>query len=137
VRAQADFLEGGAQDSLGCVALEAGLAPILQLGVPRIYVHVQAYHDVMEPGLQALGFTSLRPTQRDARSGILSVLPPPGLTAAAVCSSLGAWGIVCATPDGALRFAPHWPNAVAEAATALGVVEEVVRVLRHQGKHVH
>lgn len=137
VRAQADFLEGGAQDSLGCVALEAGVAPLIELGIPNIYAHVQAYHDVLEPGLQALGFTSLRPADPDARSGILSVLPPADLTAAALCSSLGAWGVVCATPDGALRFAPHWPNAIAEAATVLGVVEEVVRVLRQRGKHVH
>ncbi|MCK6521077.1 aminotransferase class V-fold PLP-dependent enzyme [Myxococcota bacterium] len=130
VRAQADFLEGGAQDSLGFVALEAGIQPLLELGIPTIYAHIQAYHDALEPGLQALGFTSLRAVEPDARSGILSVLPPPGLTAAALSAALGARGVICATPDGALRFAPHWPNAVAEATAVLGAVEEAVGVLR-------
>lgn len=39
-------------------------------------------------------------------------------------------GVACSTPEGLLRFSPHWPNALEEAETALGAVDEALTELR-------
>ncbi|HTM45892.1 MAG TPA: aminotransferase class V-fold PLP-dependent enzyme, partial [Polyangiaceae bacterium] len=101
---------------LGFAALEAGLDLILSLGVPQIFEHVTAYLDALEPQLLARGFKSLRGKDESARSGILSLVPPAGHDAASLRAKLLARGIVCGTPDGLLRFSPHWPNALSEVA---------------------
>ncbi len=110
IRQRTDFVEGGAYNTIGCVALAASLDLILALGVPAIFDHVLAYLDELEDGLCVRGFTSLRARAVAERSGILSVHPPRGVDVADLQRTLGAHGIACSTPDGALRFAPHWPN---------------------------
>jgi len=35
--------------------------------------------------------------------------------------------VACATPDGALRFAPHWPNHPAEIPDVLRAVDGALR----------
>ena len=37
-------------------------------------------------------------------------------------TALNAAGVSCSTPDGHLRFAPHWPNALAEVDRVLAAV---------------
>jgi selenocysteine lyase/cysteine desulfurase len=110
IRRRADFVEGGAYNTIGCVALAASLDLILALGVPAIFDHVTRYLDELEDGLCVRGFTSLRARVVSERSGILSVHPPRGVDVADLQHALADRGIACSTPDGALRFAPHWPN---------------------------
>ena len=43
-------------------------------------------------------------------AGRLSVRPPAGLAAREVRDHLLRAGVAVAIPDGAIRFAPHWPN---------------------------
>lgn len=114
IRPAAGFVEGGAFNVLGLVGLEAALDLITALGVPAIYAHVQAWHDALEPGLRALGFQSARAPDPAARSGILSFDPPAGVDLKALAGALGQAGVAVATPDGRLRFGPHWPNSLAE-----------------------
>lgn len=110
LRARADRFEGSSSSVLCQAALSASLEPILALGVIAIREHVHRYLDRLEPLLAERGFDRLAPDAR-RRSGILSVLPPKGRTAREVRESLAARGVAVATPDGAVRFAPHWPNA--------------------------
>lgn len=110
IRPRADFVEGGAYNTIGCVALAAALDLILALGVPAIFEHVLAYLDELEDGLCVRGFTSMRARAVDERSGILSLQPPPATDLARLQRELAARGVACSTPDGLLRFAPHWPN---------------------------
>lgn len=110
LRRQADFTEGSALNLLGVAALDASLGCIRELGVDSIFSHIQDYHDHLEPELLARGFRSLRATQVAGRSGTLSVQPPSGLDLRALHQALDRGGISCSTPDGVLRFAPHWPN---------------------------
>jgi cysteine desulfurase/selenocysteine lyase len=63
---------------LGFAALQAGMAPLLELGVPAIAAHIGAYLDRLEPALQERGFVSLRSPLAAQRAGILSVDPPAG-----------------------------------------------------------
>lgn len=127
IRTRADFVEGGAAPAVVLAALEAAVEPILALGVPAILQHVQAFHDALEPGLQARGFTSLRAAAPEQRSGILSALPPAGVDVVALHRALGQRGISCAIPDGRLRFSPHWPNSLAEVPQVLEALDESLR----------
>lgn len=114
------LFESGAINALGFAALEASVAAIESIGVEGIFEHVQRYHDALEPALIDRGFTSER--HATLRSGILSAVPPEGTDLSQLVKSLGALGVAVSQPDGRLRFAPHWPNALSE-------VPRVVRAL--------
>ncbi len=123
IRRRADLVEGGAMPEAPLAGLLASLEILLALGVPAIAAHVGSYLDLLEPELVARGFRSLRSRQPQERSGILSLEPPPGFGAAALARELRGRGVACATPDGAIRFAPHWPNHPAEIPEVLRAVD--------------
>ena len=104
------------RESKKVLALEAAVDTIRELTVPAIFEHVQRYHDAVEPGIEALGFTSQRSPDPARRSGILSFVPPADLSAPQLPAALSALGVAASIPDGVLRLAPHWPNSLAEAS---------------------
>ncbi len=122
----ARMFEIGTFNSIGCAGLEASIGLIQSIGLEQIHKHIQAWHDALEPGLLERGFVSARMPDQGARSGLLSVQPPDGRTAAGWAEQLGARGISCASPAGWLRFAPHWPNGIAEADSILRAVDEIL-----------
>ena len=126
LRTSLDWMEGGVQAMAPFAALEASLELLQGIGLAAIDAHLQRYHDQLEPGLQALGLHSARATDPAARSGILSVRPPAGTAVATVAEALAARGVAISTPDGWLRFAPHWPNALDEVPVVLDAVREVL-----------
>lgn len=119
-------LEGSSCNVLGYAALDAAVGTLLELGVEAIFEHVQAYLDALEPGLVQRGCSSMRSPHPAFRSGILSVRPPEGVDGAAVVAALRAEGVVISYPDGLLRFAPHFPNALAEVPRVLEAIERAV-----------
>lgn len=122
MRDQPDFLELGSTNAVGFAALQAGLEPILELGVQSIFDHVQSWNSALEAGLIKRGFVSARDT--DKPSGTLSVrLPEEPILALA--AGLGAAGISASTPDGWLRFSPHWPNALSEVNVVLSAIDQL------------
>jgi cysteine desulfurase / selenocysteine lyase len=123
LRGDARVFEGGSASALAQAALEASVDVLLALGVPAIHAHANRYLDALEPALLERGFSSLRAREPAARSCILSVLPPAGVDVVRLHAALGRQGVVTAIPDGALRFAPHWPNAPAEVATVIAAVD--------------
>ena len=123
IRRRADWLEIGAQNAVGFAALEASVDILLELGTPQIHHHIQAWLDQLEPGLLERGFTSLRAADPQARSGILSVRAPEGRDLLALSRSLNQQGIAITTPDGKLRFSPHWPNSPSEVERVLDAVD--------------
>jgi selenocysteine lyase/cysteine desulfurase len=129
IRATADFIEGGNYNTASLAALEAALDLILQLGVPAIYAHVNAYLDALEPALVDRGFRSLRARQPARRSCTLGVLPPAGVSVVALHKALTARGVACAIPDGVLRFTPHWPNAREEIPLVLDALDQSLAAL--------
>lgn len=122
----AKMLELGTPATLAIAGLEASLDLIGQLGVESILNHVQAWHDRLEPGLVERGFGSARMKEAGGRSGILSVRPGNPALAPAWSAALAVRGITCASPDGWLRLAPHWPNSLAEPARILAAVDEIL-----------
>jgi len=127
IRKRADFVEVGAYNVTGFAALEASLSLIQQLGVSNIHAHVNAYLDVLEAGLIDRGFVSARADRRANQSGILSVLPPDGVALSSLVESLSVQHVSCSMPDGRLRFAPHWPNDVAEVPQVLAAIDAFIR----------
>lgn len=122
IRKRADLVEGGNVNTAGLAGLEAALDLIQQVGPQTIFAHVQTLHDALEPALVERGFRSLRARDPGLRSGILGVLPPDGIGVIELARALDGQGIACSTPDGVLRFSPHWPND-------LGQVREVIEAL--------
>jgi selenocysteine lyase/cysteine desulfurase len=129
IRRRADFIEGGGMPEAPLAGLLASLEVLLALGVPAIAAHVEDYLDRLEPGLAERGFRSLRSPDAERRSGILSLEPPPGLTAAGLARELRSRGVACATPDGVMRLSPHWPNHPAEIPGVLAAVDGAMRAL--------
>ena len=126
VRREASFVEGGMAPAAPLAALDASLSLLEQLGVQSIWKHVQAYLDALEDRLVALGFASLRMRDEARRSGILSLVPPPGTDLAAIGHALDDAGVSCSTPAGVLRFAPHWPNALDEVEFVASAVRAAI-----------
>ncbi len=126
IRAQADAFESGVLNGAGYAALDASLGLIEALGVPAIRDHVQRWHDRIEPALFEMGFTSLRAAHADGRSGILALRPPAAADPYPLVAPLKAQGIVASAPDGCLRLAPHWPNALEEVPFVLAAVRSAL-----------
>lgn len=110
LRGDPSAFEGSSSSGLAQAALAASADVLLSLGVKAIHGHVNAYLDRLEPALRERGFASHRAQDPARRSGILSVEPPPGHTARELREALGRAGVTASTPDGLLRFSPHWPN---------------------------
>jgi selenocysteine lyase/cysteine desulfurase len=124
------FVEGGNVATASFAALEASVDLLLSLGVPAIFDHVQAFHDRLEPELVRLGLTSVRCDDPARRSGSLSFVPPAGVPIAALHRQMGRFGIACSMPDGHLRIAPHWPNAIDEADQVVVSAEAALAAVR-------
>lgn len=126
LKTTARVFESGGLNLYGFSGLRASVTLIEQLGVARIQRHVAAYIDALEGGLVARGFRSLRAGRAEARSGILSVEAPDGIDVVELSRELKQRGVVPSTPDGALRFSPHWPNSLDEVGYVLGTVDEAL-----------
>lgn len=126
IRARADFVEGGAPNVLGFAALEAAVEILETLTPAAIHDHIQQYLDVLEPALVSRGFTSRRARDPSRRSGILSTAPPAGVDLKSMADALNQRGVSVSTPDGHLRFSPHWPNRMTEIPSVLEALDEVL-----------
>jgi len=123
IRKRADFVEAGGASDVSFAAMLASVEILLEVGVPAILEHVARYLDLLEPELAGRGFSSLRAREASRRSCILSVAPPPGVDVARLSREIQARAVACATPDGVLRFSPHWPNDPAELPWVLEAVD--------------
>jgi len=124
LRRRVDAFELGTPNTMGAAGLGVAVQTILALDVTRIYAHVQAYLDRLERELLDLGFRSLRAREPELRSGALSLLPPDGVDLVTLARAIDRRVVSCGTPDGLLRFAPHWPNDLeAELGSVLFAIE--------------
>ena len=133
VRTSLDWMEGGVQTTAAFAALHASVGLIGQLGLDAIAAHLQGLHDAIEPRLVELGFTSARAADPSARSGTLSLRPPPGVGSKELLFALGERGISVSNPDGWLRLSPHWPNGLHEVDTIVEATAEAVTAIRASG----
>ncbi len=130
LKSGAQALETGTSNVIGLAALGASIELLEQLGVPAIHAHVDTYLDELEVGLIERGFQSHRPKATALRSTLLSVTVPEDVRLSKLVVALRDRGVVCNTPDGLMRFAPHWPNARAEVPDVLAAFDEGLAHLR-------
>lgn len=130
IRRRTDFVEGSNLNAAGYAGLEAAVDLILQIGVPAIYDHANAFNDTLEAGLVERDFQSLRSPDKARRSCALCARPPADVPLALLHHELNHLGVACAMPDGVLRFAPHWPNALDEVEQVLLCVDESLSRVR-------
>ena len=130
VRAQADFTELGAPNTMGYAALEAALALLDEVGMAPLHGHLQAWQDAAEAVLLERGFRSLRAPDPAARSGILAALPPEGVDSHELVLALAREGVAATNPDGVLRLAPHWPNSLDEHEVLAAALDAALPGLR-------
>ncbi len=126
----AQAFEIGTSNVIGLAALGASLELLRQLGAPAIHAHVDAYLEGLEAGLVELGFHSHRAKAPALRSTLLSVTIPGDVRLSKLAAALRDSGVVCNTPDGLMRFAPHWPNAHREVPLVLDAVGQALAELR-------
>jgi selenocysteine lyase/cysteine desulfurase len=124
IKRRADFFEVGGANTAGFAGLEAAIDLIAELGVPAIFAHVNGILDPLEGGLVERGFRSLRSRDLRQRSCTLALSPPPGVGAVELQRRLEKRGVSCSTPDGVIRFTPHWPNDVEQVSEVLAAVDE-------------
>jgi cysteine desulfurase/selenocysteine lyase len=123
-------LEIGTSNVMGLAGLGASLEILAGLGVPAIHSHVEAYLDRLESGLAERGFRSCRAKVAALRSTLLSMAVPDDVRLSSLAAALRDRGVICNTPDGLIRFAPHWPNSLDEVPVVLDAVDEALAALR-------
>jgi cysteine desulfurase/selenocysteine lyase len=126
----AHALETGTSNVIGLAALGASIEVLKQLGVPAIHAHVDVYLGRLEEGLVERGFQSHRAAAPALRSTLLSVTLPDDVQLSKLGALLRDRGVVCNTPDGLMRFAPHWPNAHSEVPLVLAAIDDALTELR-------
>ena len=82
----------------------------------------------------ARGFHGLRARDPERRSCILRLLPETRLDLEQLGTALGERGVVCAIPDGLLRFAPHWPNCSDEIRLVVRALDEALAETARAGR---
>lgn len=126
----AQALEIGTSNVIGLGALGASVELLSQLSVPAIHEHVDRYLVELEAGLLERGFRTHRAQSPALRSTLLSVSIPSDVRLSKLASALRHRGVVCNTPDGLMRFAPHWPNAQDEVGRVLDAMDHALADLR-------
>ncbi len=122
----AQVFEIGTTNVIGIAALGASVEALRGLGIGAIHAHANAYLDALEHGLVERRFASHRSRASTARSTLLSVTSPDGVPPTRLSAELGKRGVVCNTPDGLVRFSPHWPNHLNEVPRVLDAVDEAL-----------
>ena len=126
IKKNASVIEHGAMNAIGFAALATSLDLIKMLGIDNINTHVQKYHDGLEEICVSHGFISQRAPLPIHRSGILSFTHPEFPIDSSISDLFMQRGISCSTPDGYLRFSPHWPNSFDELKTIDLALTEIV-----------
>ena len=119
IRREPNFLEFGATNALGYAGLDAAVTTLQTLSIDAIWTHITAWLDALDHGLE----TTRMP---QAQSGILSVRPPTGWTHSTFKDALGQQGVAVSTPDGYVRFAPHWPNGIDQVDHVLAACRTIL-----------
>jgi cysteine desulfurase/selenocysteine lyase len=130
LKSGAQAFETGTSNVIGLAALGASVELLSQIGVAAIHAHVDTYLDQLGAGLVERGFRSHRSNAPVLRSTLLSVAVPEDVRLSKLGAALRDRGVVCNTPDGLMRFAPHWPNAHSEVPQVLAALDDALADLR-------
>ncbi|MCX7620926.1 MAG: aminotransferase class V-fold PLP-dependent enzyme [Acidimicrobiales bacterium] len=123
--------EGGSVNAITIAGFAASMELLLEVGVDRIWQHVDRLCSELAGGLVDAGASLL--TERpdgvvfnEGRSGIVT-FAVDGADPEDVCEALEQDGIVCSPRGGGIRLAPHGYNDQAEIERAVAAVAAIVR----------
>lgn len=122
VRGPALF-EGGAFNGMGAAGLAASIDTLNQLGIEAIAEHVDGLNQQLAHGLQSRGWNVLWSDDRRFRAGAV-VVDPKHQHAGEVVAALAERGVSVASPNGHLRFAPHWYANHGDIQAVLAALDE-------------
>lgn len=115
--------EEGTPNLVGICALGAALERVLNKGPRVIAAELQGLVERLIQGIDRLGLELVSPREPEARSHIVSFVPPrPGLV-----DLLETQGVVVAERGGALRVAPCDLNTIEEIDRFFQTLEQVLR----------
>jgi cysteine desulfurase/selenocysteine lyase len=118
-------LEGGAFNGVGAAGLSTSIGLLNALGVEAIGEHVDGLNQVLADGLRSRGWEVLWSEDRRFRAGAV-VVDPKDKHAGDIVVGLAERGVCAASPNGHLRFAPHWHANLGDIQAALSALDEVV-----------
>jgi cysteine desulfurase/selenocysteine lyase len=107
LRADAGRYECGTLNTIGCFGLRAAMELLLEVGIDRIAVAVQALGDRLAGGLQAKGYELMEQRTPQTGAGIVA-FRKPGCDTGDIVRTLRAAGIVVAPRVGWVRASPHF-----------------------------
>jgi selenocysteine lyase/cysteine desulfurase len=115
-------IEFCAQNQLGISGLRASTGMMLELGAQEMSSRILATATSLRQGLTRRGLAL-----GSHHSGIVSFLPGPGSSdLRQLLGELETSGVVGASPDGHLRFSPHFHTSEVEVALALSAVDRLL-----------
>src|SRR5579875_84079 len=107
LRADAGRYECGTLNTIGCFGQRAAIELLLEAGVDKIALAVDALAAQLEAGVLAKGYQVLQKRTPETGSGIVS-LRHPQIDARAIVSELKQHGVLAAPRQGWVRMAPHF-----------------------------
>jgi selenocysteine lyase/cysteine desulfurase len=99
--------ECGTLNTIGCFGLRASIELLLEVGIERIGLGVQALIDRLVTGAREKGYQILGEQKPETRSGIVA-LHKPGMESRTLVRLLKDRGIIAAPRQGWVRFSPHF-----------------------------
>ena len=121
LRADARKFEEGSHQIMGILALGAAVALLAEIGISRIWTHIQDLSDQIVDGLNRKGYEILSPLEQKRRSGILTFRSPNRSTAE-LFRSLSDARMVVAVRGGGIRVSPHFYNTKDEIEGLLTIL---------------
>jgi cysteine desulfurase / selenocysteine lyase len=121
LRPDAGRYECGTLNTIGCYGLRASIELLLEAGVDRIALAVQALADQLAAGAVRKGYQILGDRTPENGAGIVAV-QKPGLDSRKVVHDLKQKGIIAAPRQGWVRFSPHFyisPEEIDQVIEAL------------------
>jgi cysteine desulfurase / selenocysteine lyase len=126
-KTNASIIEMATDNEIGIALLETGVSCLLNIGMKKIKQHVQTLHNILEEGLVNQGYTSLRTRHTSGRSSILCFTPPKGIDTVSLKENFLQKKVAISTPDGYLRFSPHWPSTVKEMKKTVRISQQILK----------
>ena len=124
----ASYVEGGSQNSLGYMALEASLKILMGLGVEQIHAHVRGLHELLHEHVSELhpGVVPLWSDDSAHRAGGYCCKVDDASLLKALYEGLLARDVTASMPDGHLRISPHWHNDAQDMARVARALQDVL-----------
>ena len=125
--------EGGTVNIPGMWGMHAALSTLLEVGLDTVESHVLALTGALLTEFQgAPGVSIYSPSVLHERSGIVTIVPPPGIDPQLAFDLLVQRKIFISLRGGKLRYSPHFYNTIDEVRTAASMTLAIFKELANR-----